>query len=439
MKALIIAAGRGSRLKNLTEKEPKPLVQLLGLSLIERIILTAKEADINKFIIVTGYLSEKVKEKLGNGKKYGVKIDYIENKQWKKGNGISALQGRKFINDKFVLLMADHIFQADILKRLLQVKLEDNECCLAVDKAPKDYIDLNDATKVKIENDSIVNIGKEIKNYNAIDCGMFLCSQSLFKALEESIKSGDETLSGGVRILSKKKKMKPFDIKENFWIDVDTEKDFKEAERILSKNLTKLTDGPVSRFLNRPVSAKISKLLVKTKLKPNTISFFSFILCLISAFFFSLGSYLYIVIGGFLAQFSSVIDGCDGEVARLKFQETEYGAWFDAVLDRYADSMIILGITFGIWKLYNNVGIWIVGIFALIGSFMNSYTAIKYDSIFKKSGKKPRVRIGRDIRLLLIMIGALLNQLFYILVILGIITNVEAIRRLYVLRNKITS
>jgi len=439
MKALIIAAGRGSRLKNLTEKEPKPLVQLLGLSLIERIILTAKEADINEFIIVTGYLSEKVKEKLGNGERYGVKINYIENKQWKKGNGISVLQGKKFINDKFILLMADHIFQADILKRLLQVKLEDSKCFLAVDKTPEDYIDLNDATKVKIENDSIVNIGKEIENYNAIDCGMFLCNQSLFKALEESIKSGDETLSGGVRILSKKKKMKPFDIKERFWIDIDTEKDFKEAEKILSKNLTKLTDGPVSRFLNRPISTKISKLLVKTKLKPNTISFFSFILCLISAFSFSFGSYLYIVIGGLLAQFSSIIDGCDGEVARLKFQGTEYGAWFDAVLDRYADAMIILGITYGIWKLYNNAGIWIVGIVALIGSFMNSYTAIKYDSIFKKSGKKPRVRIGRDIRLLLIMIGALLNQPFYTLIILGIITNVEAIRRLYTLRNKITS
>ena len=434
MKALIIAAGRGSRLKDFTDNEPKPLAQLLGLSLIERVILTAKEAGITEFVIVTGYLSEKIKTKLGNGKKYSVKINYIENKEWEKGNGISVLQGKDLINEKFVLLMTDHIFETDTLKRLLKTKLSDKECILVVDKTPKKHIDLNDATKVKIENNKIVDIGKEIKDYNGIDCGMFLCNQSLFDALKKSIKKRDGTLSGGIHILSKKGEMRYFDIKENFWIDIDTKEDFKETEKILCKRLTKLTDGPVSRFLNRPISIKISKLLVKTKVTPNSISFFSFILCLLSSYFFSLGSYLYAVIGGLLSQSASIIDGCDGEVARLKFQQTEYGAWFDAVLDRYADALIILGMTYGLWRLHGNATIWIIGFIALIGSFMNSYTATKYDSIFKKSGRKPKVRIGRDIRLLLLMIGALSNQIFYMLIILGIITNAETIRRLFVLK-----
>ncbi|GAF87882.1 unnamed protein product, partial [marine sediment metagenome] len=79
MKALIIAAGEGSRLGNLTKDKPKPLVRLLGLSLVERVILTAKEVGIDEFIIVIGYLGQRVKEKLGNGNRYGVKIVYIEN------------------------------------------------------------------------------------------------------------------------------------------------------------------------------------------------------------------------------------------------------------------------------------------------------------------------------------------------------------------------
>ncbi|GAJ06237.1 unnamed protein product, partial [marine sediment metagenome] len=65
MKALIIAAGEGSRLGNLTKDKPKPLVRLLGLSLVERVILTAKEVGIDEFIIVVGYLGERIKEKLG--------------------------------------------------------------------------------------------------------------------------------------------------------------------------------------------------------------------------------------------------------------------------------------------------------------------------------------------------------------------------------------
>lgn len=59
MKALIIAAGEGSRLGNLTKDKPKPLVRLLGLSLVERVILTAKEVGIDEFIIVIGYLKNK--------------------------------------------------------------------------------------------------------------------------------------------------------------------------------------------------------------------------------------------------------------------------------------------------------------------------------------------------------------------------------------------
>ena len=61
MKALIIAAGIGSRLSSFTKEKPKPLIRLLGLSLIERIILTAKQAGIDEFVISVGYLGEKIR------------------------------------------------------------------------------------------------------------------------------------------------------------------------------------------------------------------------------------------------------------------------------------------------------------------------------------------------------------------------------------------
>ena len=84
MKTLIIAAGRGSRLDNLTKEIPKALIPLLGLSLTERVILTAKEAGIREYVIVVGYLGEKIKAVLGNGDRFRVRIDYIENGEWQK-------------------------------------------------------------------------------------------------------------------------------------------------------------------------------------------------------------------------------------------------------------------------------------------------------------------------------------------------------------------
>ena len=100
-------------------------------------------------------------------------------------------------------------------------------------------------------------------------------------------------------------------------------------------------------------------------------------------------------------------------------------------MDRYADAFIILGMSYGYWYIYAYPQIWIIGFAALMGSFMNSYTAIKYDAIFSKKGK---IRLGRDIRLFIIMVGAIFNQVMYTLLILAILTNAESIRRVYFLR-----
>ncbi|MEK0340045.1 MAG: hypothetical protein QQN46_07480, partial [Nitrosopumilus sp.] len=72
-------------------------------------------------------------------------------------------------------------------------------------------------------------------------------------------------------------------------------------------------------------------------------------------------------------------------------------------------------------------------------TFLNSYTAEKYDSMFRNGDmtKRSEFRMGRDVRLLLITIGALTNQILIILIILAVISNFEAIRRLIVFRNKL--
>ena len=438
MKALIIAAGRGKRLKELTKDKPKALINLLGLSLIERIILAAKKAGINEFFIVVGYLGEKIKAKLGNGEKYAVKIEYIENDEWTKGNGVSVLKAKEFLKENFILLMSDHIFEAEVLKKLKEVKLEDYGCVLCVDRNPKSYIDLEDATKVKVEKDKIIAIGKDLKDYNAIDCGIFLCSPLIFEALEESIKAGDESLSGGVKILAKREKALAFDIGDSFWIDLDTKESCRKAEELLLKKLIKPTDGPVARLINRPISTRLSKLLVNINVKPNFITLISFFLAVFSAFLFSLGNYLSTALGGILAQIASIIDGCDGEIARLKFQESSYGAWLDSCLDRYADALIIFGMSYGYWLLNADARVWFLCFAAMIGSFMNSYTADKYDTIFKTVKPKKWLRLGRDVRMFLIMLGSILNQILLTLFVLGVITNLESIRRLIVLRKEIS-
>ncbi len=437
MKALILAAGQGTRLR--TVGDTKPLVQLLGLGLIERTILTAKKSGIKEFCIVVGYHGEKIREHLSDGKKYGVKIQYVQNDQWTRGNAISILKARDHFKESFVLLMTDHNYDRRILDQLLKTKIGKDECILCVDKNPKDHLNIDDATKVRTVDHRIETIGKDLSDYNCIDTGIFICNPIIFDVLEQSISEGDEGLSGGIKILAERHKMRYMPLGDNFWIDIDDKTDRKNAELLICNKLKKDTDGPISKILNRPISLRISKILLKTGITPNQISVLSFVVGLAGASFFFVGEYFYLILGGILIHIHSIVDGCDGEVARLKLRPTKYGGWLDSVLDRYVDAAIILGLIYGYWSINGDITIWIIGFFAIIGSFLNSYTGDKYDSIFRNEDmrKRSKFRIGRDVRLLLITIGALTNQIPIILIIIAVLANFEALRRLIVFRNKL--
>ena len=436
MKALIIAAGQGKRLRPIGDT--KPLVTLLGLGLIERVILTAKKSGIKEFCIVTGYHGEKIREQLSDGEKYGVRIQYVQNDSWIRGNAISVLKARDHFKESFVLLMADHNYDHRILNELLKTKIGKDECILCVDKSPGDHLNIDDATKVQTVDHRIDSIGKDLSDYDCIDTGIFICNPVIFDALEQSISKGDEGLSGGIKILVQQHKMRYMSLGDNFWIDVDDKTDRKNAELLICNKLKKDTDGPVSKILNRPISLRITKLLLKTGITPNQISVLSTVIGLVGASFFFSGEYFYLILGGIIIHIHSIVDGCDGEVARLKLRQSKYGGWLDSVLDRYVDAAIILGLVYGYWSINGDITIWVIGFVTLIGSFLNSYTSDKYDSIFKdKSMKKSsKFRMGRDVGLLIITIGALTNQIPIILIILAVITNFEALRRLVVLRNK---
>ncbi|GAG26290.1 unnamed protein product, partial [marine sediment metagenome] len=246
-------------------------------------------------------------------------------------------------------------------------------------------VEIDDVTKVLVKDGRILDIGKNIIKYNAFDTGFFLCSPSIFAAIEKSITlDNDSTLSGGIRILANANAVRALDISGNFWMDLDDENAFRKAQKRILGKLKKFSDGPVSQYLNRPISTRITRFLVKTKITPNQISFFSFLLCLISSVLFLKGGYATLLSGAVLAQIASIIDGCDGEIAKLKYQSTAFGGWFDAVLDRYADAFLLFGLTCHIYFLNDSFLYIIVGFFALIGTFMNSYTADKYDTLMKK-------------------------------------------------------
>ncbi|HDY87862.1 MAG TPA: hypothetical protein ENH82_07075, partial [bacterium] len=424
MKCLIIAAGQGTRLK--TKGEVKPLVRLLGVPLIERVIRTAMQSGVHEFYVVTGYQGGKVGSFLKQlAKRLNIAVTIIHNEDWEKENGVSVLKAKDAMTEPFLLLMADHLFDTAIIRSLQGRALNEGEVILAVDTDKNNpLVDIEDVTKGRIRNGHILNIGKTIDDFNGFDTGFFLCTPAIFEALERACKiHNDTTLSAAIRDLAEDKHAKSVQTK-GFWIDVDDKNAYQKAEKTLLDSLQgKNADGPVSRWLNRPISIRLSKVLVNFNITPNQISFFSFMLSIVAAGLFALGDYLYLALGGIVAQFASIIDGSDGEVARLKYLSSDYGKWFDAVLDRYADAFLLFGLALYVYN-HNPTSIVLgVGFLAIIGSFMLSYTADKYDGLMaNRIGQG--MRMGRDVRVFLIFMGAVFNQAYPALIVNGF-TDIE--------------
>ncbi len=178
MKCVILSGGKGSRLN--MKGGLKPLIPLLGVPLIERVILTAKKSGLNDFYIVTGDHNGQIRTLLEIlGEKQGINITFIQNDEWEKGNGLSALKAQDYVDENFILLMCDHIYDESILKKLKNEKITDREVILVVDYNidNNNQVDSVDATKVLVGNNrEIMNIGKKIPHYNAFDTGIFLWS-----------------------------------------------------------------------------------------------------------------------------------------------------------------------------------------------------------------------------------------------------------------------
>lgn len=235
MKCLIVAAGQGTRLRE--KGELKPLIPIRGVPLIERVIANGKEAGVDEFLVVTGYRSEELQARLREfSRSSGIHITSVHNRAWDRANGVSVLTAKQFLDEPFLLTMCDHLVDPDILRRLIQAKLEPGTVTLGVDfNIGSPLNDPDDVTRVKCEGERLLHIGKVIRDYNCFDTGVFRCTPVMFDALEESQARGDDSISGAMNVLAAWGKARIFDIGDRLWVDVDDPIAFGKAEALLDE------------------------------------------------------------------------------------------------------------------------------------------------------------------------------------------------------------
>jgi 1L-myo-inositol 1-phosphate cytidylyltransferase len=190
--------------------------------MIEHIIRRVRFCGIDKFVIVVGYRSDLMRRWFQNRPFDGTSVSFVENPDYHRSNGISALKAKDQMTGNFLLLMADHVFEPATAKALIQQPIAPGEVILAVDSKVDSVFDLDDATKVRRNGQFIVDIGKNLASYDALDTGMFLCTRALFARLEACKRNGDCSLSDGMRQLARDRKLRAWQIGNRRWHDLDT-------------------------------------------------------------------------------------------------------------------------------------------------------------------------------------------------------------------------
>ena len=230
--AVILMAGSGSRLRGADETFLKPLVPILGRPLIAYTIDALAGAGIRKVNAVVGFESERLSAAVARLIPAGIEIRLIKNLEWRKGNGISLLAAKDYVTAPFLLTMSDHLFD-DATVDLLIESADLDQLNLAIDRKLDSIFDLDDAMKVQTRGDRITAIGKNLRAYDAIDAGLFVCPLEIFEYLERAKQDGDCSLADGIRLMAADNKVRAINIGEAWWQDVDTPEMLQCAEKKL--------------------------------------------------------------------------------------------------------------------------------------------------------------------------------------------------------------
>lgn len=233
--AVIPAAGRGLRLDR--PGTPKPLVDVGGQPMIVRTIAQLARAGIERVVVVFGYEGDKVARALIGHRGIGAEVAIAQNPRWEEGLARSLLMAQELIAEPFLLAMADHVFDEQLVQQMATADTSVAPVIALVDPQLDLIFDLGSAVKVRRQGSRIVDIGFSIEEYDAVDAGLFAATPELFEALGEAAAAAPGAdLSDAVRLLARVGRATSVEVgTEARWDDVDTPAALIRAEMRLRK------------------------------------------------------------------------------------------------------------------------------------------------------------------------------------------------------------
>ncbi|MEE9525163.1 MAG: sugar phosphate nucleotidyltransferase [Candidatus Woesearchaeota archaeon] len=228
MKAIIMAAGKGTRMLPLTENTPKVLIEVNGKPFLHYVIENLKKAGFDEFGIIAGYLKEQIQEFIDEN---NINAKILEQAE-QKGTGHAVMQAEEFCGDEeFIVLGGDNLFSVEDLKNINR----QDEFSYVVGKVE------DDPSKygiLLVVGEDLVRIVEKPQKFvsNLINIGLYKFTKDIWTALDqiELSERGEYEITDAITILAKQGKVKALKLKD-YWIDLGCKEDIPKVEEALKK------------------------------------------------------------------------------------------------------------------------------------------------------------------------------------------------------------
>lgn len=229
MKAVILAAGEGTRMRPLTSSIPKVMLPVANKPMLEHIVDSAIEAGIDGFVFITGYHEEAIKQYFGNGDKWNVTIDHIhQEEQLGTANAIGYAKGH--VKDKFIVLNGDVLVSSDHIKHMIERKEDAVITVKRVDN-PSEF------GVIETDGNKVINIIEkpEFPPTDLANAGIYIFSETIFDLIEQTTLSprGEYEITDTLQMLINSDANVGYEILEEEWIDIGRPWDMLDANAVL--------------------------------------------------------------------------------------------------------------------------------------------------------------------------------------------------------------
>lgn len=354
--------------------EPNVMTNIARVSVLRRALLNGAKAGIDAWLILTHADPEIVRAHLvGEARLRQITYDIVNLHTMT----LETLRARLPLGE-MIVISCTALFDAQTL-----LALQDHPSpTLGVQPATSA---LHDALHVHIRDGNQVVPASATSQATHAAVGLLRCDRPL---LDQAIVGAWDAMSAATapfapvltELLATANVVKALDISPYLWLPLSSlsEDEISRVETQLLRRLGRDGDSPLVRLIARRLSRMVTRQLIHTRMRPNHITLVSGAIGICGALFLAQPHMGWQVIGSLLFLLSTVIDGCDGELARLTCQESTFGAKLDVTMDNVVHGVLFPAIALGLYRQEQHTVYLILGALALGGIFLSMWVFVPH-------------------------------------------------------------